>query len=371
MFGFRKNHIFFDTFIGIFFWLGFWLKLSVRLAFLDGRFIEKVGNFDYSGDSYDQVLIVISCGILALILASLVRQRFFSYSCTKKPENFNAIFWFYKRFRKIVLLLFVLAVLAVAVSNVYFGIYQRGTVPRTVLPLGFGGVFTWLLLFGFTSFSAVILDSEFKINSNPYFVMVVCFAEGFFSNVSMLSRGMIINMSALVLGTVKKVHTNEIKIKLRFVVASAIIFAFLFGLSVFAANCIRTSLFSSDRNVDMHAVRDYTVMLVIDRWVGIEGAMAVTSYPQLGWTLFKSAWQEKYYNHGTSMYDSTMLKDTMYVGGHMTRHHFVSLPGILAFFYYPGSKLFLFVAMFVAGLLAGAIELAAYKFGGEIITCHH
>ena len=33
-FGFRKGAIFFDTFIGVFLWLGFWLKLTVRVAFL-------------------------------------------------------------------------------------------------------------------------------------------------------------------------------------------------------------------------------------------------------------------------------------------------------------------------------------------------
>ena len=43
-FGFRKNAIFFDTFIGVFFWLGFWLKFSIRVAFMDGLFQESVGN---------------------------------------------------------------------------------------------------------------------------------------------------------------------------------------------------------------------------------------------------------------------------------------------------------------------------------------
>src|SRR5690348_3872911 len=57
-FGFRKNAIFVDTFIGILFWLGFWLKLTVRVAFLDGQFHEPVGNFDGSGAAFDRALLV-------------------------------------------------------------------------------------------------------------------------------------------------------------------------------------------------------------------------------------------------------------------------------------------------------------------------
>ena len=30
---FRRRALYFDTFIGLFLWLGFWLKLSVRIAF--------------------------------------------------------------------------------------------------------------------------------------------------------------------------------------------------------------------------------------------------------------------------------------------------------------------------------------------------
>lgn len=32
--GFRRRALFFDTFVGVFLWLGFWLKLSIRVAVL-------------------------------------------------------------------------------------------------------------------------------------------------------------------------------------------------------------------------------------------------------------------------------------------------------------------------------------------------
>ena len=75
-FGFRKNAIFFDTFIGIFFWLGFWLKLSLRVAFVDGQFHEPVGYFDGSGTAFDRALLAASCGLSGLLAASFIREKY-------------------------------------------------------------------------------------------------------------------------------------------------------------------------------------------------------------------------------------------------------------------------------------------------------
>src|SRR5687768_1398239 len=71
-FGFRRNAIFFDTFIGVFFGLGFWLKLTVRVAVMDGQFHEPTGHFDGSGPAFDRALLVPSCAFVALLLASTI-----------------------------------------------------------------------------------------------------------------------------------------------------------------------------------------------------------------------------------------------------------------------------------------------------------
>lgn len=41
--GFRRKAIYSDTFIGILFYLGFWLKLSIRVAFTEGRYKFRQG----------------------------------------------------------------------------------------------------------------------------------------------------------------------------------------------------------------------------------------------------------------------------------------------------------------------------------------
>jgi hypothetical protein len=168
------------------------------------------------------------------------------------------------------------------------------------------------------------------------------------------------------------------------------IFVFLFGSSIFTVNQLRRDLYFSElpskptfslsfvqkslqsgvslpRPV-LQAIAGIRTLLV-DRWVGIEGVMAVSSYSNLGWDLWSRAWQERYSHSETSMYDQTFVQD-YFSNVDLSKHHFINLPGIVGFFYYPGSFSFLFVAMLCLGFLAAGIEISIYRLGGaNIIFC--
>lgn len=50
--------------------------------------------------------------------------------------------------------------------------------------------------------------------------------------------------------------------------------------------------------------------------------------------------------------------------------HFVSLPGYIAFLYYPGSLLFLFCAVFSFSIVAVLFEYFVYRLGGKnLVFC--
>ncbi|MEN6318161.1 MAG: hypothetical protein ABFD82_05350 [Syntrophaceae bacterium] len=373
--GFTKGRIFFDTFIGIFFWLGFWLKFSVRVAFMGGNFHEPVGNFNGTGTAFDSALLVTSCGVIGLLLASFVRRKFpFSYEKASSQIQSEKTFSFYQRYRVSALVLFFVLFVIVAVTNATFGIYQRGTVSRTILPFGFGGIYAWLLLFGFASFSAVILDCEFRLKKNPYLASIIALLECFSSNVSMLSRGMILNSGALMLGAHEKTKRCFMDPSLLYKLTMCFVLAALFISSIFVTSHVRSYIYSvSGTKVVTHDTLAHTAkvgqVLMLDRWVGIEGVMAVSSYPGLGWDLWKKAWLERFSRSGTSMYDLTFIVSP-YVEMDKSINHFVSVPGILAFFYYPGSYVFLFVSMLFLGFLGAGIEVFVYKLGGaNIILC--
>lgn len=384
-FGFNKKALFFDAFIGIFFWLGFWLKLTIRVGFTEGVFFEHTGKFDGSGAAFDRGLLVASCGMGALIVATLIRRRFFYLKEEPKSSiGLPGLFDFYKKNRTLVLIAFVILVLFISLSNLYLGIYQRGQVARTVLPYGLGGVYKWLLLFGMASFIAVILRFECLISNNkPYVVSILSVLESFASNVSLLSRGMILNMSALFYGLFKDSKARgSTKFSLRFVVTMALVFGLLFVSSVYIVNYLRfhgPEIFgqtwgSSEEGESLAransaAVRSMATPLFIDRWVGMEGVFAVSSSDKTGDELWHQAWQEVYRGYGTSFYDLNLIQSS-YLEIDTSKHHFISLPGVIAFCFYPGSFGFLFGALLLVGFIGAAIEIFVYQFGGRnLILC--
>ena len=100
--------------------------------------------------------------------------------------------------------------------------------------------------------------------------------------------------------------------------------------------------------------------------------MAVSSYPYLGWKLLREAWGETYSSFGATLYD-------LEIAGNVSKDyaewivknkkHFITLPGVIAFFYYPGSFVFLFFAMTLAGVIGAGAEYAAYRLTGNHILC--
>jgi hypothetical protein len=378
--GFRAKAVFFAPFMGVLMWLGFWFKFSIHTAFMDGYFKQAGGTYDGSSMAADNVLLVSSCGLAALILASFVRSRFiFNYPKSVEIGGNAGLFRFYKQFRRPLLVVMVLLIAAVAYSNASLGIYQRGTVPRTEFPYGLGGVYSWLLLFGMSSFVALILHFEMRIAERiTVLSSLLALFENFASSVSMLSRGMIINSSALFYGVLRSLNKYKVKGSFKTLIIAGVVFGFLFFSSVFLVNHLRwlSNQAYSDQPIDAQAVLESEgnsykrmVSLVLDRWVGVEGVMAVVNYPDRGWTVWGEAWNEQFDVHSTSFFDLNFI-DTPYTRVDTSRHHYVSLPGLIAFFYYPGSYLFLFFGVFLLGIGAALIEFLVYRFGGRnLVLC--
>ena len=365
-FGFRKNAIFFDAFIGVFFWLGFWLKFTIRICFMDGLFQEAVGDFNGTGAAFDHALLVASCGMFGLILASVVREKFiFNYPKKSIGYTHNGVLNFYKDHRNYILIGFAALFITVALTNMYWGIYQKGEISKTTLPFGLNGIYKWLLLFGLASLSTVILQCELIIKKQlSSWVIILSLLENFSTNVSLLSRGMILSSATLAYGVFASLRINAIKLNLRVLATSFLIFSILFVSSVYLVNYIRSSTPTSSGSID-----GINRSLFLDRWVGIEGVMAVSSNSKIGGSLWQNAWKETYSENRMSFYDKNIITSP-YENTDFTKKHSVSVPGILAFFFYPGSFSLLFGCMFLLGLLAALIEISAFKLGGNnLILC--
>lgn len=378
--GFSKSRTFFDTFLALFFWLGYWLKMSYKVSFSKGIFHEPVGNFDYSPQSFDETSLVVSIGIGGLLLARFFRERFvFNYEEGALTKTGMKLYGFIKENEKLIYRTFLGIVILVAGLNAWLGIYQRGSVPRITLPMGISGLVKWLLLFGLASFGSLLIHSEILYKKTISLkVIFLGLFETFLSNTSMLSRGMILNSTGIGIGVLEYLKRKLVTMKFRTLFLTVLGFGLLFSVSVFSVHHMRSYLFvkeSISLNIDKLGSRasklgHSTKVLFIDRWVGMEGIAAVTSYSDKGWTLWKDAWKEKYKDNGTSYYDEHINRSNYINYSYIDDVHFISLPGILAFFYYPGSKIFLFFAMFALGLFGSVIEWAAFRFSGRnLIFC--
>ncbi len=380
--GLRRRALFFDTFIGIFLWLGFWLKFSVQTALGQVAFLEALA-FDRSPAAYDHALIASSCGLAALLIASLVRERFFVYPEQTPSCSQSSLFLFYQRYRGICITLFLAAVMLVAISNVWLGIYQRGVVAQTVLPYGLSGVYKWLLQFGLASISALVIRFEIELNRNiTLWSVVPALMEAFFSNISLLSRGMILNAAGLGFGAIRQLTSMKIWPGFLRIAAVSIAFAVLFVVSVLTVNYLRATSYGHSPEIvsrlvqnqalpteqygqTTYALQHMTVPLFIDRWVGIEAVVAVASSRDLGWDLWRDAWSERFQVGVLSIYDQRFIESPYTANADKPVFHFISLPGIIAFLYFPGSLAFLFVALTLCAWLAAAVEIATYRYAGQ------
>ena len=386
-FGFRKNALFFDSFIGVFLWLGFWLKATVRIIFFDGvPLAPHAVEFKSTGTEYDQVLLISTCAFSGIFIASWLRQKYLFIYPDKVDEVCQpGLYNIYIKYRKLVLFLFVLIFVSVAAINLLLGIYQRGEISQTTLPYGLNGVLKWLLLFGLASFSAILLKFEYLVaKKTTFLVAFITLLESFFSSISLLSRGMILNLSSLGYGAVRELKLFKIKLKVRFFLGCFLGFIFLFGSSVLTVNYIRvlssessitekpgmesnTEKLTKQRNDLIYLTLQQSKILFVERWVGLEGVMSVSSYPNKGWDLWREAWQEKYSENITSFYDIKLINSHYQ---YVKNHHYINTPGIIGFLFYPGSYSFLFVCMVLISLGASCLEIFIYKFGGKnIILC--
>ena len=393
LFATRKRTIFFETFFSLFLWLGFWFKFTCTIVFTDGVFREGVGIFDYSKESFDETLLISQIGILAFIISGFFREYFiFNYPRKLDIQNFKHNFFSFGR--KNIWIFFTIFFIAIACLNFYFKVYQKGLMPIYEINFLISGIFKWLLLFGLSAFSANLIFYEFNFYKKFFFIsLLIITIETFFTSFSMLSRGMIFNVLALLLGIYKfsnKVNKpNDINYYIK-----SIIFAFiLFYISISSVNYIRANYFyvgksaiftvnkfsevkevkkDEDKKIQKKyattkAINSEILYLIINRWVGIDGVMSIISKKDLLNTSFLlSSFNERASKDMPTFYELTFeLKENKVSNELYENVKGNTLPGVLAFSYYSGSYYILFLIIFSISIFASCLEYLSFKFSSN------
>jgi hypothetical protein len=393
-FAFRKKAIFFETFFSLLLWLGFWFKFTCTISFTSGHFKEGVGLFDYSKTLFNESLFVSSIGLAAFIFSGHFREIFlFNYPSKIKKINFKNNFFSFGQ--KKIWLFFLILTIFIGVTNFHFKIYQRGLLPIYELNFLISGSFKWLLLFGLSSISTILIFYEYNFFKKFFLTSsFLAIFETFISSFSMLSRGMIFNSLAIIFGIYKFSNRINKRNNFSFYFKSILFIFIFFYISVSSVNYIRSNyfyvgkssefsinilkekekklyeenLYEENLSVNLKKNNSEIFYLLINRWVGIDGVMSVVSKKDLlNLPFLFSAFKERAQPDMPTFYELTFELESMNSSNNNMYENVKgnTLPGIIAFSYYSGSYYILFSIIFFISVLASYIELIAFKLSSK------
>ena len=198
---FKKESFFIEKFLSIFFFLGFWFKLSFELNFRVWSpvimFREGVGSFDHLPSSYDEVVIVISTGLLAFICSHFSKKIYLGNNHFTSSSIKN---YFYENFKKYIIMIYLLVLVTFGYFNSKYLIYQKGHIPNQDINVLISYAFRWFWVVGFGSLTAIFLNFEIKSKKLKILNMFLLLLEIFITNLSILCRAMIFNLIFIVIG---------------------------------------------------------------------------------------------------------------------------------------------------------------------------
>lgn len=419
-YGLRKESYFVDKFIALFFWLGFWFKFSFEFAYRVWgpiNFREGIGLFEKTPVGYDNVLLISSVGISAFIFTSFICKLVFS---THEVSFKDATNLFYNNNKKIIYFIFYFVVFLVSITNIHYGIYQKGLIPNQNFSIYISYLFRWLLLFGFTSFACVLIYFEIGNKTVNYKLIYLLFFESFISNLSLLSRSVIFNFFSLIYGLFH--YLNKLNSKNRILIGLVLFSFILFFLNILSVNKIRDFKFYNEKKISkiyniqklsvskkkieslfvtnssindlgnlfvkktstenvmdliFHGDNNFISLGILDiiylfsnRWVGIDAVMAVYSQRDyLNFDLMRQSLSEKFNKNEYSFFEKNFLKKTIDTRNEnmVDNNNTVILPGLIAYLYFSGSKVFLFISIFIVVFVCQILERLSYKLSKKNI----
>ena len=400
---FNKQKIkFFEFFLSIFLWFGFFFKYYICTKIIN-VFPEGIGNFNFSPDSYDEVMLISSIGVWGLFFG----YYFVPKRILKINLNLKYLENFYLTNSKSIIYLISLVIIIISVINFTFGIFQKGFVSNLLFGNIFRNLIAFLLMIGFGTVIAFIIN--FELNRQKYSIIYLSLFETFFTSFSSLSRAMIFNFFPFLVGYIVKINKNTIpKISFKKIFIFILILLFLFILSVIGTNEIRstknifnTSLKSSEnKNLITHAIyknQNLNKFIKISnnedlpdkniktktklyfksfmntisyRFIGIEGVMSVQSKKNKNFDLYLESFKEKYKENNVSFYDKFFLDKTSAYTLSISKiknQHAITLPGFIAHSFYSGSYLFVFISAILVSIFCNILLIVVQNLFNNFI----
>lgn len=348
--------------------LGFWMKACAHL--ITGReFVEPTGAFDGSGVAWDRSIIVslvAGSAIFCFRVSHMLLMRKHKGVFVVEPAPSFAPYW-YASFRKHIWLASLFGVAIVAFLNFELGINQAGLLPKNHLPFKLNAIIIWCLYSAFAFWMAALVWWDTCLGLAFRFEALVF--EGVLSSITVLSRSLyvthVFHYSLSIL-----FNRDWIKPTFRKYMYMMILFIAGMGIVLVAVAELRRALFYGETNKAEVAspssehpkgmASPQIFLLLSERWIGLEGVMSTSSYPDVGIELFKQGWLDMPSYERKPVYES--VANSIYISPdypNATKYNFLSTPGLVAMLHLSGSLTVVGLGMFML--------LAVFSFGEYLI----
>jgi len=371
---------FFHIFLSLFLFLGFWLKYSLVSVYRNNYFQEGIGNFDFSPKSLDDVLIITTIAIFAFLLSNFFYEKKIEQKSLK--NNINN-FYLINNNKNLISLLFFFLSLFISFINFEYSIYQKGVISNKDLHF-LRNFFAWFYQVGFALIFSLLLDFNLYKKKFENIIFIICLSF-FIISISFLSRNYIFSILPFFLSIYIFSKNYNLNFEKKYLFYLSILLSLiLFFTSFYAVNNLRVkaskvvNLISTEyvdgedlknkkeKINNINAFNTKTEKLFLDqflptflnRFVGIDGLMAIYSYPKKNYQLFISTFSESLEEGRISFYDSTFLESVYKkpLSDLGNKNHFITLPGIIGYLYIPGSIIFIFCICLLIGFLFCELE---------------
>lgn len=376
------------TFLAIFLWLGFWVKLNLHLIF-NYPYHEATGFFFRANHSYDQILIISSMGCLGILLA-----RFFFQFLNCKSIFIKTIYIPIKKNNLLLDVLIFSTMILLPLLNIKLQLFQIGLVPKTILIWPFNALFAWVLNFGFIITINILFWREIQQKNTKRLILLYMFilTEATLFSISIISRILYI-LHVVPIITVFIFNNEKFKfLNKKIIVCLLSLTVMFFLVSLKEVTTLRSHFYVSQNEVSLSkepineeasdidpldknfypppvlqkTITQVFFLLVVDRWLGLEGVMAVGSYPHKNMELLTTSLFHKprlgevdiYQHISKSQYRQ---KTSNFIFG--------TLPGIIAFLFYSGYGFIVFLGMLFITFLMMCSEISVYYLTKNNFLC--
>lgn len=378
------------SFLAVVLWLGFWNKLSWKLAGFIGL-PEPTGQFIETADNWDRVLLVATVAAAAVLVSRCIwallgwrtTTTLLGPQCAqveggviawKRLANTNALGF----------VLFVFVVLGLVWANVYYGIAMVGLGVRTILPWPLNALIGLMLMGGggLNIWAGAMIWWQAAAGRPVFIYLVVFILCAAIVAVGSLSRLVVVSYALPILYALYLNRRTVVDFSVARSFAVILLFCMTVEGGVIAIGQLRSSLYfnnelaaaspktsqveSSFFNRTQSTAKQILVFSIV-RWVGIEGVMAVSAYHDKSSQLLVNAVLERPKAGEAALYERIAPFPEI---EHLRPGVVLSsVPGGVGFLYYSGSVSLVFFLTLFLSLLLQAIEVAIRRLTANPLLC--